>query len=579
MSDVLRQAIDDRVRDALGRMDSLGHGLNFQQTDAATVLSDGLAQHLSSVRRWSRQGGSPIDLRPSGFRRNWIAPAFFRVDHYDSVSLGAHRATISFEQLLLLSHEEHIVVLGPPGSGKTTLLKAIAGILLDRVENRSKQVPLPLYVPLRTVSTLAPPRGLLVAAVEQALLLNERLGKQATAFPLLRFLDLLGVSLLFDGIDEIPFATGIDAAWGEAVQLLGTLKHSRALITHRTALMPRMRIPAATFEIAPFGMDAVRQLALAELGDERTAGRFVVGLTNSPYADVATSPLMLTLLLGVFTRFGELPNRGLDVYRRMVSLSLNEWDEMRGIRREHSARLSSDQLHGLLSHVAFESTSRGYSNFSEERLASWIKLHPNQIVSSDSGVSMAIDILLGGGLLFRTGTDSISFAHKSIQEFLCAEYIVRLPLARSAKWATRLPSEMALVIGLSSDPTSYFCELVLNKYVADDCPPEAAARLVHRLRLEGVAILSNSDSILAAALLLIRTESRAPLELLAPPPSAQVSAEAVLSYYSPSRSTQNEVQLHRSKTHQRHPLPESISVSMAAWSALTEAVPLARGDA
>ena len=579
MSDILRQLVDDRVRAALGLMDSFGLGLGSPQIDAATVLSEGLAQHLSSVRQWSRQGGSPFDIRPGGFGRNWIAPTFFKVICHDSLSPRAYRATISFEQLLGLSHDENIVVLGAPGSGKTTLLKAIAGRLLDRFEKESNQVLLPLYVPLRSVSTLAPPLGLLSAAIEHALPLSERLGNESAAFPLLRFLDLVGVSFLFDGIDEIRFATGIDTAWVEAVHFLGTLKHSHALITHRTALMPRMSIPAATFEIAPFDMEAILSLALAEFGDVRTAERFVVGLSNSAYADVATSPLMLTLLLGIFTRIGEVPRRGLDVYRSMVSLSLSEWDEMRGIRREHSARLTGEQLHSILSHVAFESISSGSSNFSEERLSSWIKLHPNQIVSSDSDISMAIDALLGGGLLLRTGVGSISFAHQSIREFLCAEQIVRLPLVRSAKWATRLPSEMALVVGLSIDPTLYFCEVVLNNFVGDDCPPEAAATLVHRLRHEGVAILSNRDSILTLALLLIRMASREALELFSPPPSDQALAEAVLAHYSPSWPTPNAVELQRKRIHQRYLLPESISVSLTAWSSLMQATPLARSDA
>ncbi len=68
------------------------------------------------------------------------------------------------------------------------------------------------------------------------------------------------------------------------------------------------------------------------------------------------------------------------------------------------------------------------------------------------------------GIIIKATYDTYEFSHKSIQEYLVAEHLVRL---RDIPSAIRLlrdcPNELAVAVALSSDPTDFFCGLFRYK--------------------------------------------------------------------------------------------------------------------
>jgi hypothetical protein len=69
------------------------------------------------------------------------------------------------------------------------------------------------------------------------------------------------------------------------------------------------------------------------------------------------------------------------------------------------------------------------------------------------------------GLIIQSGYKDYEFAHKSIHEYLCAEHLVKLPsIPSNEKLLKLLPNELAIATTISSDPSLYFCELILNRF-------------------------------------------------------------------------------------------------------------------
>jgi predicted NACHT family NTPase len=64
--------------------------------------------------------------------------------------------------------------------------------------------------------------------------------------------------------------------------------------------------------------------------DQSAAERFLVELSKSPYADTAMKPLLLAHLCAIYERIGAIPEQPKVVYRKIVALLLEEWDQERG---------------------------------------------------------------------------------------------------------------------------------------------------------------------------------------------------------------------------------------------------------
>jgi len=77
---------------------------------------------------------------------------------------------------------------------------------------------------------------------------------------------------------------------------------------------------------------------------------------------------------------------------------------------------------------------------------------------------VAAEVETHNGLLLQTGYEQFEFAHKSLQEFLTAEYLVKLPSIPDWGMLGRLPYETAIAVAISSNPGAYLAELVFRKF-------------------------------------------------------------------------------------------------------------------
>ncbi|MDF7807876.1 hypothetical protein P4E94_10545 [Pontiellaceae bacterium B12219] len=89
------------------------------------------------------------------------------------------------------------------------------------------------------------------------------------------------------------------------------------------------------------------------------------------------------------------------------------------------------------------------------------------------------------GLFIQSGYDSFEFAHRSLQEYLAAEYIVRLPsIPVDEKFIKRLPNELAIAVTISSNQSDYFTDLVMTRLMSIEFFPDFYTTFITRLLQE-----------------------------------------------------------------------------------------------
>ncbi len=62
---------------------------------------------------------------------------------------------------------------------------------------------------------------------------------------------------------------------------------------------------------------------------------------NRPIQELATNPLLLTLLCLVFDEFGDFPTNRSELYREGLDVLLKKWDAKRNIERHQIYKITS----------------------------------------------------------------------------------------------------------------------------------------------------------------------------------------------------------------------------------------------
>lgn len=131
-------------------------------------------------------------------------------------------------------------------------------------------------------------------------------------------------------------------------------------------------------------------------------------------------------------------------------------------------------------------TTLNKSVFSVEDLQSVYKqIHTNFDLSLNQSDKVIAELESHTGLFVQAGFEMFEFAHKSIQEYLTAEYIVKLPrIPYYTNIVAKLANEFAIAVTISSSPSSYFSELVLGTLINIVLPPHFFEAFVNRLMQE-----------------------------------------------------------------------------------------------
>lgn len=493
---VLTKALDG----ALGHAKALMKESSSKLLSTSTEIQASLNYHLQSIENWSAEV-SFSDLKQA----KRIADIFIELDLYvqpKRLRLQPDESVGSVPFDTIFDHYPgHLVLLGQPGAGKTTSMKHLCQLLLHDDGFCAEKFSFPVLIRLRELGTTqdSAEYGYIIGEVNNILGLKLEIPedmkdpKRGTERRRLReklvigVLENLKVLLILDGFDELSQYEQRDEVIKEIRNLAIHLTNATLVVTSRTGEFNYKVDNASQFELCHLNEKQVASFALKWLEDSKKSSDFLVKIYESPFADTAIRPLTLAHLCAIYERVGKIPDKPKTIYKKIINLLLEEWDQQRSVKRySRYAHFEVDRKFEFLCHVAYVlTTSLEKTVFSKKNL-----IHVYNLVYEDYGLerneadAVVNEMESHTGLLLQSGYEQFEFAHKSLQEYLTAEHLVKLPVIPSDIDISKIPSELAVAVTISSIPSEYFAELVIGRLLKNPLREDFLKAFLGRLLLE-----------------------------------------------------------------------------------------------
>ncbi|MEO1209330.1 MAG: NACHT domain-containing NTPase [Cyanobacteria bacterium J06638_20] len=354
-------------------------------------------------------------------------------DEFDRFSLGEIREE-QIPGLEAVERHSKLMILGKPGAGKTTFLKHLA---MQCIGGEFQGDRIPLFVTLKEFAETHGQPDLLTylesLVVPFGKFQNSASGNAPKSLPTL--LSEGQALILLDGLDEVREA--------DASRVLHQVKHFSERHPHN-ALVMTCRIAARDYtfesftevEVADFNDRQIAEVSESWFRcrqDEVKAERLLTALKeNPPIRDLASSPLLLTLLCLVFEDSGEFPANRAELYENGVDVLLKKWDVKRNIERDQVyKKLSLRRKEDLLSQIAYRTFEAGQYFFKkkelERQIQDFIEHLPGastdeQTLELDSEAVLK-SIEAQHGLFVERARGIYSFSHLTFHEYFAAREI------------------------------------------------------------------------------------------------------------------------------------------------------------
>lgn len=315
-----------------------------------------------------------------------------------------------------------LIIYGKPGAGKTTFLRRLA---MECADGRFRPDLVPAFVPLREFSEVNEER-----AIADHILKNW--GAVAKADEVLKAGRAL---VLLDGLDEVPDRdhTRVRKC---IEQFAADYSASTMVITCRIAAREYLFEHFTEVEMADFDETQIAQFAknwFVAKNDPPKGDLFLAKLKNNPpIRELASSPLLCTLLCLIFEERTDFDGDRAELYREGLDVLLKTWDGKRSIERDRPYRkLTAARREDLLAEIAHSRFERGEYLFRQDALEREIQgffetrenlIEPGE--EFDAGkVLQAIEAQ--HGLLVARAQRVYSFSHLTFQEYLTARKIAQ----------------------------------------------------------------------------------------------------------------------------------------------------------
>ncbi|MFG3816945.1 NACHT domain-containing protein [Limnothrix redekei] len=327
-----------------------------------------------------------------------------------------------------VTKHEALMVLGRPGAGKTTFLKYLTIACLDR-EFLGDFVP--IFVTLKEWTEFPGEPNLLNFVSRQW----SDCGIDDAESVLHQCLKNGRALVLLDGLDEV-LAAHTDRTIREMRDWVDRFPKNHILATCRIAAKEYTFERFTEVEVADFSEEQIQEFVtnwFTHHQDLPKIERFLDRLKNErPILELASNPLLLTLLCLVFGESGDFPVNRAKLYEEGVDLLLKKWDGKRNIQRDQVYKnLSINRKEDLLSQLALATFQEGAYFFdqrvAEDQIMAYIHNLPD---AKDDPEALRLDseailrsIVAQHGLLTERARGVYSFSHLTFHEYFAAREI------------------------------------------------------------------------------------------------------------------------------------------------------------
>jgi predicted NACHT family NTPase len=362
----------------------------------------------------------------TGRRRLEIAELLQQCDSAEFEHFGLSRITETrIPGLDAVERYSKLMVLGKPGAGKTTFLKYLA---MQCISGRFLADHVPLFVTLKRFAETKGEPDLLDYVCDELL--------QTKLDVLQCLIDAGKIFFLLDGLDEVreeDTSRVIEQIQG----LANRFQQNQFVITCRIAAKDYTFERFTEVEVADFNDEQIQTFAqnwFRAKGDADRATQFIEKLeANKRIKELATSPLLLTLLCLMFEDTTSFPANRAELYKEGLDILLKKWDGKRKIEREQVYKnLSLKRKEDLLSQIALTTFENKEYFFKQRTLEDYItdfirnlpdaKTDPEALHLDSEAVLKSIEA--HHGLLVERAKGIYSFSHLTFHEYFAAREIV-----------------------------------------------------------------------------------------------------------------------------------------------------------
>lgn len=348
-------------------------------------------------------------------------------DEFDRPNLGEVTQS-SISGLDALQEHTKLAVLGKPGAGKTTFLKHIA---LQCINGKLQANRVPILIALKDFAE-TPKQPSLLEYIAQQFTSCGIIDSAIAAQILIHGRALV----LLDGLDEVQEKDCYRVVQ-EIRNFVAKFLHCHFVLTCRIATREYTFEEFTEVEIADFDADQIASFAHNWFVSQEESSNFLQKLQqNATIRELATNPLLLTLICLVFAETASFPTNRTQFYKEGINLLLKKWDAKRNIEREQVYKnLSVKHKEDLLSQIAFQTFEQGEYFFRQQELeqyiADYIRSLPSSVTATQA-LQLDSEVILKSieaqhGLLVERARGIYSFSHLTFHEYFTAQTIVDNP--------------------------------------------------------------------------------------------------------------------------------------------------------
>lgn len=342
----------------------------------------------------------------------------------DRRTFGKIAETVDGE--LIVNQLQRFIVLGKPGAGKTTYLRYLTLMMLQPL-SQIKHRKLPIFVTLREWADKKKP--LMDFIVEQFDICGF---EEARPF-VERVLGNGDCVVLFDGLDEVSQEANQHGIIQGIKDFSDKYGKNQFIISCRVAAYNRWFERFSDVEMADFNEVQIEQFIRNWFHAEPGVGKECwKKLQKSPQLkELASVPLLLTLLCIVYNRSNNFPSNRANLYEEAIDALLRDWDASRRITRDETyLQLSITRKKSMFARIAWGTFTENMYFVPERILTKQIEKYiehlpgfkPEELDVDSHAVLKSIEAQ--HGIFVERAKKVHSFAHLTFQEYFTAKYIV-----------------------------------------------------------------------------------------------------------------------------------------------------------